>query len=48
MFLSAYDRLPITITEEWKEKMVEHMVRQGQNPLQGVSSKWDYENNRWK
>ncbi|KAK2148273.1 hypothetical protein LSH36_506g02050 [Paralvinella palmiformis] len=44
----AYDRLPVTITEEWKEKMVEHMVRQGQNPLQGVSSIWDYENNRWK
>jgi len=44
----VYMELPITITEEWKERQTEHMVRQGQNPIEGVSSKWDYEKNQWK
>lgn len=44
----VYLELPGTITEEWKEKQTEQMIRQRQNPIEGVASKWDYENNKWK
>lgn len=40
--------LPETITREWQEKQLENMVKQRQGPVEGVSSRWDYENNRWK
>lgn len=40
--------MPHTITKEWQEKQLEHMIKQRQGPIDGVSSHWDYENNRWK
>jgi len=40
--------LPRTITREWQEKQLELMLKQRQNPVMGLSSHWDYENNRWK
>lgn len=40
--------LPTTITEEWRRAQLEKMVRQRIGHVDGVSSKWDYENNKWK
>jgi cytochrome c oxidase subunit 4 len=40
--------LPETITAEWQEKQLEKMIRQRQGPVEGISSKWDYEKNDWK
>lgn len=40
--------MPHTITREWQEKQLENMIKQRQGPIGGVSSHWDYENNRWK
>lgn len=44
----VYPPKPHTITEEWMHKNLERMVRQGQGPIEGVASKWDYEKNEWK
>lgn len=44
----VYAPLPETITAEWQEKQLEKMVRQRQGIVEGISSKYDYENNRWK
>lgn len=44
----VYPELPSTINDEHKRAQVERMVAQGQNPISGVSSKWDYEKNQWK
>jgi len=44
----VYPPKPATITQEWMEKNLERMVIQGQGPIEGVSSKWDYEKNQWK
>jgi len=41
------ERCP-TITQEWQRAQVEKMVRERQGIIEGVSSKWDYANNRWK
>lgn len=44
----VYTELPGTMTEEWKKSQTEQMVRMGVGPIEGISSKWDYENNKWK
>lgn len=44
----VYPPLPETITEEWKEKNLEMMIRQRQGPITGVSSQYDYEKMDWK
>jgi len=40
--------LPHTITAEWQEKQLETLVRSRQGSVDGIASRWDYENNRWK
>lgn len=40
--------LPHTVTREWQEKQLELMLKQRQNPIQGIASHWDYDNKRWK
>jgi cytochrome c oxidase subunit 4 len=40
--------MPETITREWQVAQLELMVKQRQGAVDGVSSNWDYENNRWK
>jgi len=44
----VYPQIPATITEEWKADDVRKQVRQRQNPISGIASKYDYENNKWK
>jgi cytochrome c oxidase subunit 4 len=40
--------MPHTITREWQEKQLELLVKQRQGAVTGISSRWDYDNNRWK
>jgi len=45
----VYPPLPDYVTSpEWKQKQLMHMVALRVDPIDGVGSKWDYENNRWK
>lgn len=46
--LYVYPALPVSITDEWKEDMLEKAIKQQQNPIEGIASKYDYENDRWK
>jgi len=44
----VYQARPHTLSIEHREAMLERMVALGQGPIQGVSSKFDYEANDWK
>ncbi|CAH1778614.1 unnamed protein product [Owenia fusiformis] len=44
----VYSPYPETITPEYQQKNLERMIAQRQGIVEGVASKWDYENNRWK
>lgn len=46
--LLVYDPLPITFDEERKKAQLKRMIDLEVNPVSGVSSKWDYQNNKWK
>nr|XP_056700075.1 cytochrome c oxidase subunit 4 isoform 1, mitochondrial [Euleptes europaea] len=39
---------PHTLEEEWKAKQLKRMLDMHVNPVQGLSSKWDYDKNEWK
>lgn len=45
---AVYSPLPHTITEEWQLAQQELMIAQNQGPVEGISSKWDYEKGQWK
>lgn len=45
----VYEEMPHSATSmEWKEKTLKRMIDQQQGIIEGLSSKWDYENKRWK
>jgi len=44
----VYGPLPESCSEEAKLAQLERMVQLRMNPIDGIGSKWDYENNRWK
>ena len=44
----VYPPLPRTITEEWKEANAKAMIIQRRGAVEGIGSKYDYENNKWK
>jgi len=45
----VYPEMPDTITnEEKRSAQLKRMIDLGVDPVDGLSSKWDYENNRWK
>ncbi|KAI1285300.1 Mitochondrial cytochrome c oxidase subunit [Halotydeus destructor] len=44
----VYQPLDESFSPEWKQKQLEYMIALRIDPIDGVSSKWDYENNRWK
>ncbi|XP_067625583.1 cytochrome c oxidase subunit 4 isoform 1, mitochondrial [Eurosta solidaginis] len=48
MNLFVYDEMPISFDEEHKKAQLERMLDLEVNPVTGLSSKWDYENKRWK
>ncbi|GAB1599256.1 cytochrome c oxidase subunit 4 isoform 1, mitochondrial-like [Argonauta hians] len=48
MKLYVYPPIPSTINQEWQDAMLERMIAQRVNPVEGVSSHFDYEAGRWK
>ncbi|OWR48774.1 cytochrome c oxidase subunit 4 isoform 1, mitochondrial-like isoform X2 [Danaus plexippus] len=44
----VYNPLPESFSEESQKAQLKRMLDLKVNPVDGLSSKWDYENNRWK
>jgi len=44
----VYEPMPESTSMEWRKKQRDWMVKWRANPIEGISSKWDYDNNRWK
>ncbi|XP_015282577.1 PREDICTED: cytochrome c oxidase subunit 4 isoform 1, mitochondrial [Gekko japonicus] len=40
--------VPHTLSDEWVAMQTKRMLDMRVNPVQGLSSKWDYEKNEWK
>ncbi|XP_055847725.1 cytochrome c oxidase subunit 4 isoform 1, mitochondrial-like [Episyrphus balteatus] len=43
-----YDKLPVSFDEEHQKAQLKRMLTLEINPVQGISSKWDYEKKKWK
>ncbi|XP_017056702.1 cytochrome c oxidase subunit 4 isoform 1, mitochondrial [Drosophila ficusphila] len=48
MNLFVYDELPVTFDEEHQKAQLKRIIDLEMNPVTGLTSKWDYENNKWK
>uniref|UniRef100_A0A0K8TPZ8 Cytochrome c oxidase subunit 4 n=1 Tax=Tabanus bromius TaxID=304241 RepID=A0A0K8TPZ8_TABBR len=48
MNVFVYDEMPVTFDEEHQKAQLKRMLALEVNPVTGLSSKWDYDNNRWK
>ncbi|KAL3285492.1 hypothetical protein HHI36_000024 [Cryptolaemus montrouzieri] len=46
--LYAYPPLPITFCKPYREAQARRMIDLHVNPVEGISSRWDYERNCWK
>ncbi|KAH8266681.1 hypothetical protein KR018_009975 [Drosophila ironensis] len=46
--LAVYDDLPVTFDEEHQKAQLKRIIDLEINPVTGLTSKWDYENNKWK
>lgn len=44
----VYDERPESFNEEHQKAQLKRMLELEINPVHGLSSKWDYENKRWK
>jgi len=44
----VYPPMPESTSPEWKRKQLEYMIKIRVDPIEGLSSKWDYEKNQWK
>ncbi|KAM8947677.1 LOW QUALITY PROTEIN: cytochrome c oxidase subunit 4 isoform 1, mitochondrial [Pelodytes ibericus] len=44
----VFGEIPHTFSEEWQAAQTKRMLDMRMNPIEGVSSKWDYEKNEWK
>ncbi|KAG1683581.1 Cytochrome c oxidase subunit 4 isoform 2, mitochondrial [Nymphon striatum] len=43
-----YYPFPSTFSPEAKQKQLEYMIKARVDPIEGISSKWDYEKGQWK
>ncbi|CAK9300414.1 unnamed protein product [Gordionus sp. m RMFG-2023] len=43
-----FDNVPSTYTREYQEGMLKQIIESGQHPITGPSSRWDFENRKWK
>ncbi|RVE44592.1 hypothetical protein evm_010772 [Chilo suppressalis] len=50
MFFHYYvtEPLPISLSKESQKAQLRRMLEARVNPIDGLSSKWDYDNDRWK
>ncbi|XP_044310911.1 cytochrome c oxidase subunit 4 isoform 1, mitochondrial [Varanus komodoensis] len=44
----VYPPKPHTMEDDWKAMQLKRMLDLRMNPVEGLSSKWDYEKNEWK
>ncbi|XP_078066712.1 cytochrome c oxidase subunit 4 isoform 1, mitochondrial [Mustelus asterias] len=44
----VYGDVPLTFSDDWKAKQTKRMLDMKMNPVEGIASMWDYENNKWK
>ncbi|TKS77025.1 Cytochrome c oxidase subunit 4 isoform 2, mitochondrial [Collichthys lucidus] len=44
----VFPKRPRTFEGDWPEKQLKRMLDMRINPVQGISSKWDYEKGQWK
>eukprot|EP00099_Drosophila_melanogaster_P007932 NP_001260612.1 cytochrome c oxidase subunit 4, isoform C [Drosophila melanogaster] len=48
MNIFVYDELPVTFDEEHQKAQLQRIIDLEINPVTGLTSKWDYENKKWK
>ncbi|XP_017965887.1 cytochrome c oxidase subunit 4 isoform 1, mitochondrial [Drosophila navojoa] len=46
--VAIYDELPITYDDEHRQAQLRRIIQLQMNPITGLSSKWDYSQNKWK
>uniref|UniRef100_A0A8C9FDY2 Cytochrome c oxidase subunit 4 isoform 1, mitochondrial n=1 Tax=Pavo cristatus TaxID=9049 RepID=A0A8C9FDY2_PAVCR len=46
--LAMYGPIPHTFSDEWLSMQTKRMLDMRINPVEGISSQWDYEKNEWK
>jgi len=44
----VYQEMPVTFDEEHQKAQLKRMIDLEMNPIHGLASKWDYDNNKWK
>ncbi|XP_018602975.1 cytochrome c oxidase subunit 4I1-like [Scleropages formosus] len=44
----VYGDVPQTFSEDWVEKQTKRMLDMRTNPIQGISTHWDYDKKQWK
>ncbi|XP_055372156.1 cytochrome c oxidase subunit 4 isoform 1, mitochondrial [Condylostylus longicornis] len=44
----VYSEMPVTFDEEHQKAQLKRIIDLEMNPILGLTSKWDYQNNKWK